>query len=144
MVVGLCGRVRSAFSETAGHAHSECAANIPGQCRVEEDENGRRQQSDGVRFVEERQRYVVDAVLVDRTEMIAARCTGAVPRARAVLVVVVRRAATRARTAAALQTARHSRHKRSTLRFPLLRNEFIAKIPSYIASTFHVHVSILS
>jgi len=84
----------------------------PRERGVEEDENGRREQRDGVRLVEERQRYVVDSVLVDRAEMVAAGRTAAAPRPpTAELVVVVRRAAARAGADAALQTARHSRRR---------------------------------
>ena len=56
-----------------------------------------------MRFVEERQRYVVHSMLVDRVEMIA----GSVPHTR-VVILIFRGAATRTATATALQTTRHT------------------------------------
>ena len=80
-----------------------------------------------MRFVEERQRYVVNAVLVDGAEMMVRIACHAVPHARH--VVVVWRAAARTRIATARQTARHNLDKRSR-RVPFLRNELIAQIAS--------------
>jgi len=94
-----------------------------------------------VRLVEERQRYVVDSVLVDRAEMVAAGRTAAAPRPPAAeLVVVVRRAAARAGAGAALQTARHSRRRPPPA--PLSGRQTTDEISSYIGASTLPHVSI--